>query len=99
MICITYLLFSAFVSAPLGQQINQYLKSSDISDSFKFWPKFNKTGLHYSKSIKKVGIQVQNGFPLNQFNKIFSSISDITGNLNFYNFNLVDIFFAMAKVC
>ena len=70
MICITYLLFSAFVSAPLGQQINQYLKSSDISDSFKFWPKFNKTGLHYSKSIKKVGIQVQNGFPLNQFNKI-----------------------------
>ena len=34
----------------------------------------DRTGLHYSKSIKKVGIQVQNGFPLNQFNKIFSSI-------------------------
>ena len=31
---------------------------------FRFRPKFNETGLQYSKSIKKVDIQVQNAFLL-----------------------------------
>ena len=64
MIFITYLPSSTFASVQFGQKINQCLKSSDFSDFFKFRPKFNETGLKYSKSIKKVDIQVQNAFLL-----------------------------------
>ena len=64
MICITYLPSSTFVTVPFGQKINQCLKSCDFPYFFKFWPKFNKTGFQYSKSIPKIDIYVQNAFLL-----------------------------------